>query len=167
MGKLTVGERESVWYRENRYLKTNIRNTEILGGRDNFHSMAPSSPKWASHVRLSLDGRSRQILHRNSSRENEGRHTEKQKDPRKEERKTNRTEEKKRKKEKGRRGENKKTEGILQKVKSNTSANQNAVQVECDHRMKCAWATFTSHRQELTSPRYPFHPSTAHQVRGR
>ena len=32
---------------------------------------------------------------------------------------------------------------------------KNAVQVEFDHRIKCAWATFTSHRQELTSPKYP------------
>ena len=32
---------------------------------------------------------------------------------------------------------------------------QNAVQVEFEHRIKCAWATFTSHRQELTSPKYP------------
>ena len=31
----------------------------------------------------------------------------------------------------------------------------NAVQVEFEHRIKCAWATFTSHRQELTSPRHP------------
>ena len=29
------------------------------------------------------------------------------------------------------------------------------VQVEFDHRINCAWATFTSHRQELTSPKYP------------
>ena len=29
---------------------------------------------------------------------------------------------------------------------------KDAVQVKLDHRIKCAWATFTSHRQELTSP---------------
>ena len=33
---------------------------------------------------------------------------------------------------------------------------KNAVQVEFDHCTKCAWATFTSHRQDLTSP--PYHP---------
>ena len=31
---------------------------------------------------------------------------------------------------------------------------KNAVQVEFDSRIKCAWATSMSHRQELTSPRY-------------
>ena len=31
----------------------------------------------------------------------------------------------------------------------------NAVQVEFDHRTTCAWATFTSHIRELTSPKYP------------
>ena len=32
---------------------------------------------------------------------------------------------------------------------------KSAVQVEFDHHFKCAWAVFTSHRQELTSPRCP------------
>ena len=32
---------------------------------------------------------------------------------------------------------------------------KNAEEVEFEHRIKCAWATFTSHRQELTSPTYP------------
>ena len=32
---------------------------------------------------------------------------------------------------------------------------KNAVQVELDHRIECAWATSTRHRQELTSPKYP------------
>ena len=32
---------------------------------------------------------------------------------------------------------------------------ENAVQVEFEHRFKCAWATSRSHRQELTSPKYP------------
>ena len=32
---------------------------------------------------------------------------------------------------------------------------KNALQVELDHLIECAWATFTSHRQELTSPTYP------------
>ena len=31
----------------------------------------------------------------------------------------------------------------------------NAVQVEFEHRIICAWATFTSHWQELTSPKCP------------
>ena len=30
---------------------------------------------------------------------------------------------------------------------------KNSVQVLSDHRIKWAWATFTSHRQELTSPK--------------
>ena len=32
---------------------------------------------------------------------------------------------------------------------------KNVVQVEFEHRIKCASATFTSHRQELKSPKYP------------
>ena len=32
---------------------------------------------------------------------------------------------------------------------------KDAVQVELDHLLKCAWATFTSHQQELTLPTYP------------
>ena len=32
---------------------------------------------------------------------------------------------------------------------------KNAEQVELEHRIKCAWATFTNHRQELKSPKCP------------
>ena len=32
---------------------------------------------------------------------------------------------------------------------------KDAVQVEFEHHIECAWATFTSYRQELTSPKYP------------
>ena len=32
---------------------------------------------------------------------------------------------------------------------------KNAVQVEFEHRIKCVWSTFTTHRLELTSPKYP------------
>ena len=32
---------------------------------------------------------------------------------------------------------------------------KNAVQVELEHRIKCAWATFTNRRQELKSPKCP------------
>ena len=32
---------------------------------------------------------------------------------------------------------------------------KNAIEVEFEHHIKYAWATFTSHRQELTSPKYP------------
>ena len=32
---------------------------------------------------------------------------------------------------------------------------KSAVRDECERCIKCAWVTFTSHRQELTSPKYP------------
>ena len=36
-----------------------------------------------------------------------------------------------------------------------------AVQVEQDHRIKCAWATFSSHRQDLTSSQDPLRQTQA------
>ena len=32
---------------------------------------------------------------------------------------------------------------------------ESALQVDFDHRIECAWTSFLSHRQELSSPRYP------------
>ena len=62
----------------------------------------------------------------------------------------------------------------------NSSPSKNAVQVELEHRIDCAWATFRSLRQESTSPKVPTegqtqkssrpkcpHHSSPHQERGR
>ena len=62
---------------------------------------------------------------------------------------------------------------------TNPSLSKNAIQVEFGHRIKCAWATFTSRSQKLTSPKNPPrdrlklfdatvpHHSSTHQQRGR
>ena len=56
---------------------------------------------------------------------------------------------------------------------------KNAVQVELEHHIKCAWGTFTISQQELMSPKYPLwdtlklfdanltHHTSSHQERGR
>ena len=51
---------------------------------------------------------------------------------------------------------------------------KNARQIEFEHCISCEWAAFKSHRQELTSPKYPLretpqwpHHSSTHQERGR